>query len=139
MLYGYKIEVTTVSGGGNASLTAATTNRVMKGLPYAVTGAGRRAPSLKLYAVEWIDGDFADGVDAVLSVTNTLSGVDTTLLTLTNADNDKWYFPRVLVQGVTGTDLTAIYDMLVVDGTLKLTITNGGNGKTGGCVVYLEG
>ena len=30
----------------------------------------------ELAMVQWVDGDFANGVDAVLSVTNTDAGVD---------------------------------------------------------------
>lgn len=91
-----------------------------------------------LYAVEWVDGALADGVDAVLSVTNTLSGVDLTLLTLTDANSDLMYYPRVIADGVTGADLTGWYVQHVVDGTLKLTVTSGGSAATGACIVYLN-
>lgn len=92
---------------------------------------------LLLHAVEWVDGDLADGVDAVLSMTNTLSGVDKTLLTLTNADNDAWHYPRALAQGVDGANLTGVYVRQIVEGTLKLVVAAGGNAKTGKCIVYL--
>ncbi|MCP5101004.1 MAG: hypothetical protein GY943_36095 [Chloroflexi bacterium] len=90
-----------------------------------------------LHAVEWVDGDLADGVDAVLSVTNTDSGVDSTLLTLTDANIDKWYYPRRIEADVTGGDL-ATTTRHVIAGTLKLAITSGGAVKTGGAVVYYE-
>jgi hypothetical protein len=96
----------------------------------------------RLIAVEWIDGDLADGVDAVLSVIGTSSGVDYTLLTLTNADNDAWYYPRRLVHDEAGVALTGTSGgdraMAVILGTLKLVISSGGDSKTGGCVVYYE-
>jgi hypothetical protein len=96
-----------------------------------------------LVRVEWIDGDLADGVDAVLSVTNTPSGVDHTLLTLTNADNDANYFPVVEACDNAGAAVTfdgtnEIYVPIVFWGKLKLAITSGGDAKTGGAVVYFR-
>lgn len=91
-----------------------------------------------LEMVDWIDGDFANGVDAVLSVTGTDSATDHTLLTLTNADNDAIYYPRRVVDTTAGAAATGVYDRFVFSGYLKLTIASGGDTKTGGCVVYYE-
>jgi len=112
----------------------------------AVTVASTTSHIGWLYAVEWIDGDLADGVDAVLSVTaaSNASGVAQTLLTLTDANVDKWYYPRALVHDNTGTAVT--YDatnelygpMPIINGVLSLAITAGGDTKTGGCIVYYE-
>lgn len=88
-----------------------------------------------LYAVEWIDGDLADGVDAVLSVTNTPSGVDSTLLTLTDANDDDWYYPRDVAHDNVGAELSD-RTLFVLSGTLQLVISSGGSEKTGGCIVY---
>ena len=94
-----------------------------------------------LYKVEWIDGDLADGVDPTLSVTNTPEGVDKTLLTLTDANDDDTYYPRDIVHGLDGAAKTGTAGgdcvMLLVVGNLKLVIADGGNAKTGGCVVYI--
>jgi hypothetical protein len=87
-----------------------------------------------LYSVEWIDGDFVDGVDAVLAVTGKASGVDRTLLTLTDANADKDYYPRTLEQDNAGGDL-ATYTYPLINGKLKLTVSNGGDTKTGGVIV----
>lgn len=95
----------------------------------------------QLYAVQWIDGAFTDGVDAVISVQNTQSGVALTFLTLTNANVDKWYFPREVVHdnaggaltGTSGGDRTAP----MIDGTLRMAVTAGGATKEGGCIVYV--
>lgn len=98
---------------------------------------GSDAPFL-LYKLKWVDGDLADGVDAVLSLTDAAGGVDETLLTLTNADNDAVYYPQVLVSDTA--DMTAATDFftpLAVEGTLKLVVANGGDTKSGKCVVYL--
>lgn len=89
-----------------------------------------------LYAVEWIDGDLADGVDAVLSLIRTPSGVDTTLLTLTDANDDAWYYPRETACDNTGTSSGASVDPIVI-GTLRLVISSGGNAKTGGAIAYV--
>ena len=90
----------------------------------------------RLYAVRWIDGTLADGNDAVLSYTDA-DGSSVTLLTLTDADIDKMYYPREKVQGNTGADLDTAYDLALVAGPLKLAITGGGSGGIGGCVVYV--
>jgi len=99
----------------------------------------------RLHAVEWIDGDLADGVDAVISVTSTDSGVDQTLLTLTNANDDAWYYPRYQVHdnagaGVTYDGSNEIYNaQAVIAGYLKMVVSSGGNAKSGGCVIYYDG
>ena len=97
-----------------------------------------------LHAVEWIDGDLADGVDAVLSTQDTASGVAQTLLTLTNANVDKWYYPRATAHDLAGADAeyAATFDIRekpLVNGKLRLVIASGGNAKTGGCIVYIKG
>jgi hypothetical protein len=89
-----------------------------------------------LVAVQWIDGDLTDGVDAVLSVVNPPSpGADKTLLTLTNANADAWYHPRVAECDAAGVAL-ANYTLMIIEGTLKLVIASGGSTHTGGCIVY---
>lgn len=97
-----------------------------------------------LHAVEWKDGDLTDGVDAVLSVTETHSGVDYTLLTLTNANNDAWYYPLAAAHdnagaGVTYDGTNEIYVPMAIAGKLKLVISSGGDSKSGGAVVYYRG
>jgi hypothetical protein len=93
-----------------------------------------------LEAVEWIDGSFANGVDAVISAYNTGSAVDNTLLTLTNADDDAWYYPRVLVHSEAGAALTGSSGgdraRAIINGVPKLVVTSGGDIKTGGCILY---
>jgi hypothetical protein len=122
-------DITTAADGSYDSTT--TTNApTVKGQASSAGG-----PYL-LYAVEWVDTDFDAGVDAVLSVTSTPSGADRTLLTLTNADAEAWYYAQVLVSDNTGT-ATTFYVPQVVDGKLKLVVSAGGNVKTGKCLVYL--
>ena len=94
----------------------------------------------RLYAVEWIDGTLSDGVDAVLTAQNTASAVAQTLLTLTDADDDDWYYPRDVVHDLAGGALTGTSggdrEPPVINGVLRLVIADGGSAKTGGCIVY---
>ena len=93
-----------------------------------------------LHAVEWIDGNFDDGVDATLSCQSTVSGVAQTLLTLTNANDDAIYYPRAIVHSEAGAALTGTTGgdrgRMILNGKLRLVIAQGGNVKTGGCIVY---
>lgn len=95
-----------------------------------------------LYAIEWIDGDLVDGVDAVLSVVRDDNAPDVTLLTLTDANADKVYYPREIIHSEAGAALTGTSGgdrcQAVINGYLKLAITDGGATKTGGCIVYYE-
>jgi hypothetical protein len=106
----------------------------------ALTVAGPTAINGQLEAVEWIDGDFANGVDAVISAYNTNSGVDNVLLTLTDADNDAWYYPRALVNSEAGAVLTGSSGgdraLPIVNGLPRMVVSSGGDKKTGGCILY---
>ena len=89
-----------------------------------------------LYAVEWKVGTAAAGVDAVLSATNTERAVNQTLLTLTDANANAWYYPRTLEDDAAGAALTTT-GYMVVNGDLKLVVSSGGASKTGMAVIYL--
>lgn len=90
----------------------------------------------KVYAVAWTDGDLADGVDAVLSYTGS-GRPDQTLLTLTNANDDAWYYPRAAASSSAGAALTAYVEPMVM-GKLKVVVSSGGNAKSGAIRVYVE-
>lgn len=92
-----------------------------------------------LHAVQWVDGDLADGVDAVLSVVSTASGIDQTLLTLTNANDDAMYYPRAIIHDATGGTVAGEYTPFLLDGYLKLAIADGGSAKAGNVIVYVKG
>lgn len=128
-MYQVEFEITTNSSGDyTSSLVTAPQSDVSR------HGCG----PLLLYAVEWIDGDLEDGVDATLSMTDTLSGVDKTLLTLTDANNDAWYYPQTPTHTNAGAATSPVYFVpQVVEGTLKLVVASGGNAKSGKMIVYL--
>lgn len=103
----------------------------------AATVTATAASFGRVYAVEWVDGSLVDGVDAVLKCTRTPSGVDNTLLTLTDANADAWHYVRAVSSNATG-GAGALEVCPVANGVLTLTIADGGDSKVGGCIVYLE-
>jgi hypothetical protein len=106
----------------------------------SATIIGERVVFGLLVAVQWIDGDLADGVDAVLSTIRHEAA--TTLLTLTNANDDALYYPRHLVHSEAGTALTGTSGgdraMPLICGVPQLGISSGGNAKTGGCIIVYQ-
>ncbi|MEM5773571.1 MAG: hypothetical protein AAGU05_01115, partial [Anaerolineaceae bacterium] len=101
------------------------------------TGAklGHRSVLGLLYAVQAIDGDFADGVDLTLTCEH--KDLSSTLLVKANFDADGMYYPRALVNGTEdGAALTGTAGgdraLPIVSGVPKLSIAAGGNAKTGG-------
>ena len=95
-----------------------------------------------LHAVEWIDGTLVDGVDSVLTVVRDDDAADVTLLTLTNANVDKVYYPRAIIHDEAGGALTGTSGgdraQAFINGSLKLVVSSGGNAKSGGCIIYYE-
>lgn len=104
----------------------------------ALTVNGESAILGRLYAIQWVDGDFTDGVDAVISTQG--HGASKTLLTLTDANTDALYYPRDLVHDATGGVLTGtaggdrVLPLLV--GKPRLVVASGGATKTGGCILF---
>ena len=110
----------------------------------AVVTSGRSYNGF-LTAVEWVDGDLADGNTAVLTVTGSPSGVAQTLHTQVAGEGnaDAWYYPRVQVHDLSAVALTINSTQPypgypVVNGRLTLTIASGGASKTGGAIVYVQ-
>ena len=130
MIEAFKLIGTTSTGnGGAATITA---ERPVIGL---------------LRAVEWVDGDLANNNTAVLSVTNTDSGVDYAVLTLGagEGDNDIFYYPMAAAHDRTATARMfndesdePVVAPIVIAGILQLVIASGGDAKTGGAIVYVE-
>ena len=91
-----------------------------------------------LYAIRWVDGTFANGVDAVISTQGHEASV--TLLTLTNADDDAWYYPRDVVHSEAGAALLGTNGgdraLPLMVGVPRMVVSNGGSTLTGGCILY---
>jgi hypothetical protein len=94
----------------------------------------------KLHAAQWVDGDLADGVDAELVCTQFAprDDVQQTLLDLTDADNDAFYYPRVTGDTAAGVEIADAYAAPVVHGVLTLTVSGGGDTNTGALWLYLD-
>lgn len=114
-----QIKVTTVGSAGSAAGTAT----------YGAKVNG------KILAVEV---DYTSQ-PATVDVTLTSTLPAQTILTLTSTNSDALDYPRKLVQGTDGADLTAIYDKFIVAGLLTVTVAQG-DAITDGVVVtvYLE-
>jgi hypothetical protein len=93
-----------------------------------------------LYAVEWVLGTFAAGVDAVLSEQSRVSGVARTLLTLTDANANAIYYPRYIVHSEAGAALTGTSGgdraMAYIVGIPRLVVAQGGSAKVGSMFLY---
>ncbi len=90
----------------------------------------------KLFAVQLVDGDLADGVD----ITLTCETPDFSIPLLTKADfnADSIYYPRVLENlNTDGTALTT-HEKPLVAGQLKAVLAAGGDTKTGAVICFIE-
>lgn len=102
------------------------------------TGTGDRVVHGLLYAVQWVDGTFDDGVDGTLTI---VSEATTTALAKADFNTDSVYYPRDIVHAsADGAALTGTSGgdrcLPVLYGKPTLTIAQGGNAKTGGCIIH---
>jgi hypothetical protein len=89
-----------------------------------------------LYAVQLIDGDFADGVDITLTAER--DDLSIALLTKANFNTDQIAYPRTLEHlNTSGADLATHCEPLVF-GRPKAVIAEGGAVKTGAVVLYVR-
>lgn len=108
----------TVDGSGNGSQT--------QGVP----GGG------VLYAVQLIDGNYADGVD--VTITSELEDLSHTIFAKNDWNSDQIAYPRVLQQLATdGANLTTHCEPLVF-GSVKVTVAQGGNATSGSFILYIR-
>jgi hypothetical protein len=89
----------------------------------------------ELYAVQTIDGDFADGVSLVLTCENDAS---IALLTKASFNTDGIYYPRAATNAVGNGAALTDYCRPILAGRVKAVITDGGVSTTGGVIVYYE-
>lgn len=101
----------------------------------AATGYGDACQGA-LYAVQLVDGDFADGVD--LTLTAEIDDLSIPLLTKADWNTDQVAYPRVLqALNTDGTALTTHCEPLVF-GRPKAVIAQGGASKIGAVVLYIR-
>ncbi len=112
-----QIDLTT-DGSGNAT-----------GYGSAPAGGGR------LYAVQLVDGDFADGVD--LTLTSEEQNLSSPLLTKADWNTDQMLYPRVAECLNTDGSALTVYCEPLVFGRIKAVIAQGGASKTGAVILYV--
>lgn len=102
------------------------------------TGTGDRRVHGLLYAVQTVDGDFADNVDVTVTC---VSEATNTLLVKANFDTDGFYYPREIVNATAdGAALTGTSGgdrcLPILYGLPTVTIAQGGASKTGGVILH---
>ena len=103
----------------------------------AVINSGVKVIGL-LHAVEWTDGDLANGVDFVLSQVRDNDAANITLLSVDDANDDAVYYPRYPLVKSDGSAIADQFDRAFINGSFRLVIDDGGNAKSGGATVYVE-
>lgn len=89
-----------------------------------------------LYAVQMIDGTFADGVD--VTITSEQGDLAIPLFAKLNFNTDSIAYPRVLQQLATdGTNLTTHCEPVCM-GSLKAVVAQGGNATSGSFILYIR-
>ncbi len=59
-----------------------------------------------------------------------------TVLTVSNANADAWFFPRQLMDGTNGADLTGIYEPLAVSDHLVVNVAQGDPGSVVATILW---
>lgn len=89
-----------------------------------------------LYAVQFIDGDFADGVDVDIDCVH--GDLTYVLMDKDNFNTDQMAYPRILEHlNTDGSDL-ATHCEILVNGKPKATVAAGGSVKTGAFLLYIR-
>lgn len=88
-----------------------------------------------LYAVQCVDGNFADGVD--VDITSEVSDLSIALFSVDNFNTDIIYYPRVLENLNTDGTALSTHCMPVVSGRVKAVVANGGAVTSGAFILYI--
>lgn len=59
-----------------------------------------------------------------------------TVLTVTDANTNKWFYPRQLMGGTTGADLTGVYEPIPVADHLVISVAGGAAGSVAATIVW---
>lgn len=83
--------------------------------------------------------DYSASAAATTDVTvATKSAPAQTILSVANTATDGWDYPRALMQGADGADLTGVYDALAVDDYLTLSVGGANDGDTVTFTILVE-
>lgn len=104
----------------------------------SATGSGKtaRAISGRLLAV-YLDYTSQPATTDVTVATQEAPTL--TALTVSNANTDAWFFPRQLMDGTTGVDLTGVYEALPIADHLVVSVAQGDPGSVAATIVWDDG
>ena len=103
-----------------------------------LTVYSNEAYSGEVYAVQTIDGTLDDGVDITVT-SETADGLSIPILTKANFNTDGIYYVRTVANQVSDGAASTVYDVKpLAAGRIKMVLAQGGNAKSGGCIVYIE-
>ena len=92
----------------------------------------------EVYAVQTIDGTLDDGVDITVT-SEALDSLNIPILTKANFNTDGIYYVRTVANQVSDGAASTVYDVKpLAAGRIKMVLAQGGNAKSGGCIVYIE-
>jgi hypothetical protein len=103
-------------------LTATTTGAAGSAAGSATTGQPIRGRVRAIY-VDYVSQPAT--TDVVIKAT----GPDQTILTLTNANTDGWFYPRRVIDTTAGAAAAGVYDAFAVAGNLNVTVAQGDAGS----------
>lgn len=101
----------------------------------AATGYGDSAVG-SVYAIQLIDGDFADNVD--VAITSEQESLSIPILTLANFNTDQMVYPRVPTAAVADGAALTNYAEPLCYGRPKVVIAQGGSVKSGSVILYIR-
>ena len=103
-----------------------------------LTVYSNEAYSGEVYAVQTIDGTLDDGVDITVT-SETADSLNIPMLNKANFNTDGIYYVRTVANQVSDGAASTVYDVKpLASGRIKMVLAQGGNAKSGGCIVYIE-
>ena len=92
----------------------------------------------EVYAVQTVDDTLDDGVDITVT-SETADSLNIPILTKANFNTDGIYYVRTVANQVSDGAASTVYDVKpLASGRIKMVLAQGGNAKSGGCIVYIE-
>lgn len=94
-----------------------------------------KAANGALYAVQLVDGDFADGVD--VTITCEQGDLSIPVLVSANFNTDQMVYPRAAQSLNTDASALTSHALPVIFGSPKAVVAQGGNVKSGTFILYI--